>query len=112
MWVMGFMPSTTALATSGQRLPLQQLRAAIQAGQGTLVAGTFTVSAGIELTATSRILLTLAATPTGSTDFAGLAVTTTTPGAPGTASMTVQAIVAAGTIDADAAGAVDYLIIG
>jgi len=97
MWVMGFMPSTTALATSGQRLPLQQLRAA---------------SAGIELTATSRILLTLAATPTGSTDFAGLAVTTTTPGAPGTASMTVQAIVAAGTIDADAAGAVDYLIIG
>lgn len=83
----------------------------IQSGQGTLVAGTFTVAAGIALGASSRIVLTFAERPGTTTNLATLAVTARTNGAEGVATFTVEAVLATGLIDADAVGAVDYVIV-
>jgi hypothetical protein len=84
----------------------------IQKGSTTLVSGTATVDTTIVLTATSQILVSHDGNPTGSTNYAGLAVTSRTPGAAGVAAFTINALVAAGTIDSDAAGDVDWLIVG
>jgi hypothetical protein len=82
-----------------------------QTGTGTLVAGTFTVATTIVLTADSKILYNMAERPTGSTNFAGLSVVARTNGAAGVATFTIEAIVAAGTIDNDAVGDVDWVIV-
>lgn len=83
----------------------------VQSGQGTLVAGTFTVNTGIALSASSRIMLTFSARPTGSTNLACLAVVARTNGAAGVAAFTVEAILATGLIDSDAAGTVAFVIV-
>lgn len=102
---------TATLAEILQALIGTGLGSKFQSGSGTLVAGTFTVSAGIELTANSRIVVSHDGRPTGSANYAGLAVTTRTPGASGVAAFTVEALIADGTIDSDAAGDVDWIII-
>lgn len=107
-------PDCETLATT-----LQEIQAALgtgatgklQTGTGTLVAGTFTVDTTIVLTADSKILYNMAERPTGSTNFAGLAVVARTNGAAGVAEFTIEAIVAAGTIDNDAVGDVDWTIV-
>lgn len=78
-------------------------------GQGTLVAGTFDVT-GIDLAASSRIYLTLAARPTVTNNIAGLAVVSRTTGLPATGAFTVEAILTTTAIDSDAAGTVDWLV--
>lgn len=88
------------------------LEAAVQSGTLAIVAGTGTVAAGITLTADSRILVTLKGRPTGSTNFAGHAVTARTPGGPGVGAFTVEFLIATGAIDSDAAGDVDWVILG
>lgn len=82
-----------------------------QAGTATLVAGTVTVDTTIALTANSRILVSHRTRPTGSANYAGLAVVSDTPGAVGVAEFTIEAIIADGSIDSDAAGDVDWMII-
>lgn len=83
----------------------------IQRGTATLASGTATVDTTIVLGANSRIFVSMAERPTGSTNFAGIAVVSTTTGAAGVATFTIEALVAAGTIDADAAGDVNWMII-
>lgn len=104
---------TAALASLGGDLDNAGVVLDAEAQRGTLamVAGTGTVAAGITVTANSRILVSLKGRPTGSTNYAGVAVTARTAGGPGVGAFTVEFIVAAGTIDADAAGDVDWLIL-
>jgi hypothetical protein len=87
-------------------------RPVIQSGVATLALGTIDVDTTIELRTTSRIFLTHNARPTGSTNYAGLVVAARTDGAKATAAFTIEAVVAAGTIDSDAAGAVNWMIVG
>ncbi len=112
----GISPSSDPKGTSVLAKILQALigtgpTAKFQAGSASLVAGTLTVDTTIVLTANSRILVTHDGRPTASANYAGIAVTTRTPGATGVAAFTVEAIIADGTIDSDAVGDVDWLII-
>jgi hypothetical protein len=83
-----------------------------QTGTATLVAGTATVDTTIVLTANSKIQLTWAERPTiGGSGTGVLARVATTPGAAGVAEFTIEALEADGTIDAGAAGDVDWTIV-
>lgn len=83
----------------------------VQSGRGTLVAGTLTIDAGVAISDDSRITATLAGALSGTTNFAGLSISARTSGEEGTAEFTIQAITAAGALDADAAAAVDFTIV-
>lgn len=88
------------------------LAGGLQAGNGTLVAGTFTVSTGVTIAASSEILLTFRGRPGTTTNLATLAVVSRTNGAPGVGAFTVEAVLATGAIDSDAVGSVSWLIVG
>jgi hypothetical protein len=84
----------------------------IQGGTVTLVAGTKTVSAGITITANSRIIVNRTVQGGTSTAVAEYDVTTQTVGAPGTGAFTVQASTVAGTIVNTDTSTLAYIIIG
>lgn len=115
----GIAPNSAPKGTATLVELLQEMQVALatgatgkfQSGSATLVAGTVTVATTIVLTANSRILVSHDGRPTGSTDYAGLAVVSRTAGAAGVADFVLEAIVAAGTIDIDAVGDIDWMII-
>lgn len=98
---------------------LQELQAAlttgatgkIQTGTATLVAGTVTVDTTVSISANSKIYVSAAERPAGSTNFAGLAVVAVTPGAPGVGEFDIEAVIADGSIDSDAAFDVNWMIV-
>lgn len=83
----------------------------IQAGTGTLVAGVLTVSAGITVTATSRVFAMRKTE--GGTDGDELRCPTAdrTVGGPGTGSITIRAFSAGSAATSDTS-TIDYLIVG
>jgi hypothetical protein len=115
----GIAPNSAPKGSPTLAEALQELQAAlatgatgkIQTGTGTLVAGTFTVDTTIVLTANSKIFLSPAERPAGSANYVGLAVVSTTPGAAGVAEFDVEAVITDGSIDADAAFDVNWMIV-
>jgi hypothetical protein len=86
----------------------------IQAGTVTLVAGTKTIAAGITLSASSVITFsrkTQGGTITSTVGYEAPGASRTI-GAPGTAAMIVNAVVAAGTVASGDTSTLDYLIVG
>jgi hypothetical protein len=84
----------------------------VQGGTVTLVAGTKTISAGITITANSRVLFTRTAQGGTSTTVITYDCTSKTVGAPGTGAFTVVAAAAAGTTVTTDTSTLDYVIIG
>jgi hypothetical protein len=86
---------------------------AYQAGTATLVLGTIDVATGITVAANSRVIPLLIGDLTGSTNFASLRElkSARVVGAPGVGTIRLQAVTDAGILDADAAGAIDFVIL-
>jgi hypothetical protein len=86
---------------------------AYQAGTATLVSGTVDVATGITVAANSRVIPLMIGDITGSTNFAGLREikSSRVNGAPGVGTIRLQAVGADGQLDADAAGAIDFVIL-
>jgi hypothetical protein len=83
---------------------------ATQSGTATLVAGTVTINSGVAFSANAKILVSVNGAIAGSANFSCVTVSARTPGADGVAEFTITAVIADGTLDADAAGDVDWLI--
>lgn len=83
-----------------------------QVGQATLVAGTVTINTGIQVNAASQVFVTRV-TPGGTvTSTIEYECVAKTAGGPGTGSITLQASVAAGTVNAADTSVVGYAIMG
>jgi hypothetical protein len=107
----GIEDSATQITATNVETALAEIFSTFQRGVATLSSGTVTVGTTITVNSGSRILVSHKGRPTGSTNYAGLAVISRTVGGPATGDFVIEAIVAAGTIDADAAGDVDWMII-
>lgn len=97
----------------GEVKALADAAPAMQVGAATLVSGTATVATGIVVASDSEVIPIAIGAITGSTNFAGLRElkSSRVNGAAGTGTIVLEAVGADGAKDADAAGAIRFVIL-
>lgn len=97
----------------GEALALAAAAPAMQVLSATLASGTITISSGFSIAANSVVLANPVGAITGSTNYAQCRelVASRTTGADGVAEIVIEAITNAGVLDADAAGAIQVVIL-
>lgn len=108
-------PDAADITASEERLDAIEAVAApsMQAGDATLATGTIVVGAGITVAANSEVIPIVIGDITGTTNFGGLRErkSARAVGGPGVGAITLDAVGSDGLLDADAAGAIRYVIL-